>query len=526
MRRLIGVVFCFLIPFAFAATTGNTNDSAGEKAFENAERLSDPAARLDAIRHFTAQYPKSRIVGYANRAILKILVKNFPNLTDEIDKQVTVLLKRAKGEDAWYDYMDVANVLAGGNVLLSRAQTISRKSITMLKEKKLVASQRKYHALEHVSVSDAELHSTFLEIHSELIATLGRIDVKVGQTSDGEVLLKAAYTEDADNSEASAELGTLAANAGRDDEALSYLTRARLTGKLEDSQQKLLEKLYADKHSASMTGFEAYLDQSYATLFPNPIQAPKFAISTKPTRTVLAELFTGSGCPPCAGADLVMDAELHRYTRKELAVIAFDQHIPEPDPLANPDSVKRFDFYQAFGTPTLALDGTTKTIDAKRNHAKTRFEEVDTLVQNDLQSPAEADIALIASRDGNRIKVRASTANIKGQWKDLKLQLVLVEDELRYSGENGIRFHRYVARSVATGGADQMDVTFDITQISSGLKKYLDEYEKSNGDFGPITFIQEMDAIDPGNLSVIAFLQDNETRHILQAAYLRLGSEQ
>jgi len=246
---------------------------------------------------------------------------------------------------------------------------------------------------------------------------------------------------------------------------------------------------------------------------------------------VLEELFTGSGCDPCAGADLAVDAELERYSRKELALLAFDQHIPEPDPLANPDGVKRFAFYNAVGTPTLAIDGTTKIIGANRDGAQERFEAINKLVEKALQSPAEAEIKLAARRNGDRIEVRASAANIKSDSKDLKLQIVLVEDRLRYSGENGIRFHPMVVRSVARDdegfpvepGKDcDVEYTFDIPKIGEGLKSYLDGYEKSNDRFGPITFIQEMYAIDPANLSVVAFVQDIKTKHVLQASYVRV----
>ena len=110
----------------------------------------------------------------------------------------------------------------------------------------------------------------------------------------------------------------------------------------------------------------------------------------------------------------------------------------------------------------------------------------------------------------------------------MKLQIALVENRLRYSGENGIRFHPMVVRNMAHSGDGfavepgtgwTVQYAFDLPAISAGLKTYLDAYEKSNDRFGPITFIQEMDKINPADLSVVAFLQDTKTKHILQAAY-------
>ncbi len=535
--RIATYSLCALIAFSLPAAPPNKVVSGDQKAFADARKIPDPQAKIDALRRFVAQYPKSSRAGTANDLILETLVKKFPSRTNEIDRQVNAVLKRAKGQFRMYAYNDVASTLADGNVLLPRAERISQKSLKMLHEKAYKASVRKeYVQAKMKPPGDAALDRDFKKAQSSLQATLGRIYLKQGKTAPAESLLKAAYAGDPDNSAAAEDLGTLAAKAGRNDEALNYLTKARLTGKLEDRHEKLLENLYAEKHGGSIVGFEDYLDTRYAAFFPAPFEVVKYKLSGKrPDRTVLAELFTGSGCDPCAGADLAIDADLERYSRKDLAVLAFDQHIPEPDPLANPDSVKRFNFYHANGTPTLAIDGITKIVGADRDGAKDRFDEIDKLVDKDLQSPAEARIQLSAWRNGDRIEVHASAANIKSDSKALKLQLALVENRLRYSGENGIRFHPMVVRSMARedegfavepGKECAIQYTFDIQKISDGLKSYLDGYQKSNERFGPITFIQEMYAINPANLSVVAFVQDTKTKHVLQAAYIPVADRQ
>ena len=342
-------------------------------------------------------------------------------------------------------------------------------------------------------------------------------------------MLEAAYHSNPDDSAAAAALGMLADKAGKSDEALAYLTRARLTGKLEDAQQKRMEDLYEQKHGGSMSGFEDYLDNRYAALFPSPFDPGTFKAAQNSTgRTVLEELFTGAGCDPCAGADLAVDGDLERYNREEVAVLAFDQHIPEPDPLANSDSVKRFSYYDGKGTPTLAIDGQTQIVGSNRDGAKERFVEINSQIEKALQTPPEAQIQLTAWRQGDDIEVEASATSVKSESKDLKLQIALVEDRLRYSGENGIRFHPMVVRSLARDGDGfavepgtgcAVQYTFDTHKISDGLKSYLDGYEKSNERFGPITFIKKMDSINPAGLSVVAFVQDAKTRNVLQAAY-------
>jgi hypothetical protein len=280
-------------------------------------------------------------------------------------------------------------------------------------------------------------------------------------------------------------------------------------------------------------GLEEFLDEQYEKTFPIPFAIDRYKESPKrSTRTVLAELFTGAACDPCAGADIAIDADLKRYSRQELAVLMFHQHIPEPDPLTNPASVQRFAFYDASGTPTIAVDGTTKIVGAPRDHAKSAFDDIDTMIDNDLESPAEASLTLTAKRDGARVRVNVVPDQIESESPDLRLEIVLVEDRQRYSGENGIRFHPMVVRSVANSyengfsinpaRPDSIECSFDVSQISSGLKAYLDDYEQHNDRFGKITFIEKKYEIDPSNLSVVAFLQDVKTKHVLQAAYAQV----
>lgn len=506
-----------------------------KQAFSAAQRIQDPAARLEALKAFLKKFPKSPRVEHVNGIILEILAKNFPDGSDELKQQVKVVLKRAHGDV--FAYNNVADTLAQGNALLDEAQRLAQKSVDKFREKKFVASERNEYRQAHMKVPDeAEMHKDFLREQSDLLSTLGAIEVKRDEISEGETHLKSAYNENPDNSQAAAYLGELAAKRNKDDEALTYLTRARLTGKLEKSQEELLKSLYAKTHSGSDTGLDEYLDQAYAKLFPPPFEPAKYkAPASSPRRTVLAELFTGSGCAPCAGADLAMDGELERYGRQQFAMLTFDEHIPEPDPLTCPDGVKRFDFYDAKGTPTLALNGTTKLIGGSRTMAKQRFDEIDGLIQKALQSGPEANIELTATRDGNVIKAHAAADNIKGDWKDLRLQIALVENDLRYSGENGIRLHPMVVRNLAADGQGfvikpgekrTFEYTFDTAQISRELKTYLDSYEKSNDRYGPITFIQEMNSIDPKNVSVVAFVQDNDTKHVLQAAFASAATEQ
>ena len=140
---------------------------------------------------------------------------------------------------------------------------------------------------------------------------------------------------------------------------------------------------------------------------------------------------------------------------------------------------------------------------------------------------------LKASASGNAVKVSATVSGVKSDSQDLKVHILLVEKELTYSGENGIRFHPMVVR--AMGGKDDngfaltpgttlpVEQSWDLAKVSAGLKTHLDEYEAQGHRGNAFKFIEKKYAIDSANLAVLVLVQDVKTRHILQAAYADLA---
>ncbi len=130
-----------------------------------------------------------------------------------------------------------------------------------------------------------------------------------------------------------AALGELAATAGDTVAALDYLIPAQLTGTAPKEATDALRSIYRSQHNNSADGFEAFLDSEYHRRLPNPVTPdPWRAPANRSDRVVLAEVFTGSGCPPCAAADLAFEAALARYPRRDFAVLMYHEHIPRPDP--------------------------------------------------------------------------------------------------------------------------------------------------------------------------------------------------
>src|SRR5262249_2034887 len=125
------------------------------------------------------------------------------------------------------------------------------------------------------------------------------------------------------------------------------------------------------------------------------------------------------------------------------------------------------------------------------------------------------------------------------------LYLALVEEEVHYSGENGLRFHPMVVRNlakakgesdygfkVAPGQANQFEHIFDLDGVPAENLRYYDEWpvERNkevnariggDADFDVGRFKEQKHQINPNRLSVVAFLQDNQTKAILQAVYVK-----
>ena len=135
---------------------------------------------------------------------------------------------------------------------------------------------------------------------------------------------------------------------------------------------------------------------------------------------------------------------------------------------------------------------------------------------------------------GKTVKVAANVAGVKSDSKDLKVQILLVEKELRYSGENGVRFHPMVVRAmggekaegyaIAANGSGTFDASFDLDKVSNALKAHLDDYEAKGHRGETFKFSEKKYQIDPHHLAVVVFVQDDKTKHVLQAAYVDLAA--
>jgi thiol-disulfide isomerase/thioredoxin len=550
-RILTALCLSLALSGANAQTTPPAPDTPpDEKAYREAGKIADPEKKITALEGIKKDFPDSRYVSAARSQIFNTLIQKMPDQKERIRKAAKTMFAAAVAKDRETSKENkvatmasrgstatrIADQLVTGGLLLKDAERYARRGVEALRESVWMAEQRAAYARGKMNMPSQELMARdFAETRASRIGTLGRVELKLGRTALAQRLLEESYAVTPSDEDVAAALGELAVKSGDDAKAMDYLISARLSGRAPDAANQAFETLYKKSHNGSLDGLEAMLDTEYFKRFPNPIHMEAYKPTEKRSdRMVLAEVFTGSGCGPCAGADVAFDAAMERYSRKDLAVVMYHVHIPRPDPMTIAETTARYKSYGENGVPAYAIDGKKTTGGNSRDMAQEVFDGFQKNLEADLEAAAEARVKIDASLNGGTVKVSAAVDNVRSDSKDLKVQIVLVEKEIRYLGENGIRFHPMVVRAfggekgegykIEANGKGTFDASFDLEAIGKDIRKQLDEYEAKGHRGEPFKFSAKKDQIGRADLAVVAFVQDDKTRHVLQAGYVDLGA--
>jgi tetratricopeptide (TPR) repeat protein len=525
---------------------------ARQKAVRKAMSISDPQLRLQALRRLLTDFPEDKEVPrIVDEGTLDTYIKYWPRQTQkilaQIEKMIGAVPRNFKSGSGNNIYNQIATKLVEAGILLDTAEDLASKAIAAFDEGEFIKVQKERAemragwiknnknvaaVLKTDPVSDEEMARMASAERAKAITTLGRVYLRQGKLTEAERTLLQAHSVNPDITEASLGLAEIALRRGDDAAVVEYLSSVVVRVPVKPELRQQLETSYRKTHGGAIIGFEEMLDARYRALMPNPIKVePYKRTSTRSDRLVLAEVFTGAGCIPCVGADLAFEAAEERYTKENVVLLMYHLHRPLPDPIVNQASLARAAFYGVERTPEFAIDGEKDTKGgAIREKTMVVYSRVEPVIEKRLETPAEAEIKLDASLEGTFVKVKAKVDKVTGKSDRLKLQIALVENELRYSGENLVRIHQMVVRSLAgpKGGfpvnpsaPTDIEYTFDLAKISAELKAYLDDYEV-NGDYGPITFKEKKYKIDSQNLSIVAFVQDERSKRVLQAAYFKI----
>lgn len=275
------------------------------------------------------------------------------------------------------------------------------------------------------------------------------------------------------------------------------------------------------------------LDKEYLASVP-PFKPAAFAgrKGAGANRVAVMELFTGAECPPCVAADVAFDALAKSYKPTDLVLIQYHMHIPGPDPMTNPDTEARWDYYlEKFpegvrGTPTTLFNGKPQAGGGGgMNNAESKFKQYREIIDPLLEETVPTKVSGKATRRGDKIDIAVEVGAAPGEG-DWKLRVLVVEETVKYVGGNRLRFHHHVVRAMPGGpagvaiknGSLSHTATADLAAIRKGLAKYLDDHAANERPFPSAAR-----PLDLKHLKVIALVQDDKTREIAQAVQIAIA---
>jgi hypothetical protein len=221
-------------------------------------------------------------------------------------------------------------------------------------------------------------------------------------------------------------------------------------------------------------------------------------------RVVLLEDFSNTGCIPCVESDSIVTEVLQSYGSTKVVGIQIHVYWPFPgDPFylaAVGDNNSRTSYYgvDQVGVPFIMIDGVSQP-------SATSGASVTQAVEDRLGVPAVVRIDV-----RNEVLGSSGTAEVTvvglpgvGGFGDLRLRCVLIEGEVQHDAPNGLSVFRNVMRRLLPS-ADGEAIA------------------PSEGDSLTFSYPYTVDSDwQTGQLSVVAFVQDEGTKEILQAATSR-----
>jgi hypothetical protein len=292
------------------------------------------------------------------------------------------------------------------------------------------------------------------------------------------------------------------------------------------TQMKLIQQLSQALTKAGMKEDLKPLEARLDRLESEVVRITPYAgRKAKSDHVVVMELFTGAQCPPCVAADLAFEALERTYTNGEVVLIQYHLHIPGPDPMTNADTEARAAYYKARGTPSTFFNGIPKASGGgAMPAAQSKYQAYCSIINPLLEAPALCKVSASARRVGDKIEIAAEVKELQNVSPDLKLRLVLVEENIRFIGSNKLRFHHQVVRALPGGaagvGIDLMPSTraeVDLTELRKQLTGYLDNFAATKK-----AFPQPERPLALHHLRVIAFVQDDATKQILEAVQVEV----
>ena len=515
-----------------------------QTAYNDANKIKDLNERLAALRKIQADYPTSNFLRQVNGTVFNLLTR-IPEKRGELPAAFDRVVADTMGNTSSLGLPGDAE-LAGGRAALQLAMLAG--NVSQALESGIVLEKAGQILGDLLTAAGPDAQKS---LRSQGLEALGRWHQMKDNGARAESYFKDALALDPTLKNAPVGLAKIAAAAKNDKQAITYYLQAAAAGALKGDDDKAFHALYA-KVNGSEKNLDKDIDAAFLKLFPNPVEATKWhASSSRTSRIVLAELFTGSGCPPCVAADYALDAAMERYGSADMATLVYHVHVPQPDPMTTAASTARKDYYKEYvlGVPTFIADGELVRLGGGgRDNTGTTYGAYAPFIDNRMNVAPDATLGLKASLKDGKVTVATAISNLAAKYKDTKdltVHVVLAEQELRFTGENGMRFHPLVVRAMAGGdkpgvpltvdasGKATINTTFDLSTIPTDITSSLEaEIKKRRGNetAGSTPAVYKAEShpyvtVDSSKLIVVAFVQD-ASKHILQAVQLPLNEKE
>jgi hypothetical protein len=481
------------------------------KEFLAAVRLADPAARIKELERIKAAYPKSVMAEAFDGALLDARVA----MADSVD----AVLELQKGRLAKAKGFDRLVVLYGSTVEIMDHNGLERF------DKRAVAKAVETYVAEGLGLGrdpallkglpqDQAGYAGYLVPRFHLSAAMAAVLVGDGAKAGAALSAFRAEKGQVDRTYHFV-LGRTLEIQRKDREALD----AYFEGAVENDEPSLLRAraLHA-KLEGKPEGFDAELEKRLRALPFHP--APFKPAKPWQGKTVLAELFTGSECPPCVAADLGFDGLLKAFPSKYLVVLEYHLPIPRPDPMASYATQQRGIQYAVNSTPNVFFDGEARRSGGgARGAAEAKFKDFAAEIEARVYEAPGVKVSVKASLRGDKVAVEFKTDKPVAA---ADYHLVLAQKEERFRGSNGLLFHKMVVRDFLTlGEAARRDgkAELDIARAEAEAARYLQDNEKERS----FTFKEKKFAVDRTQLVLAFVVQDRATKKVLNAAAVDVG---
>ncbi len=328
---------------------------------------------------------------------------------------------------------------------------------------------------------------------------------------------------------------TLSGQKGYEPVALQYARQAERM--LDASERPVLQKSVLEALADALTRagradeakeIQARLKKLDFSIKPKPFAGRK----GKSDRAVLVELFTSAESPQAVAAGLAFDALGKTFKPSEAVLLQYDVNTrAATDPLSSPAGEDRAAFYQQAlrAIPSVLIAGAPAPDgQGDASEAPDKYAEYRALIEPLLEAPAKVKLKVTAQRKGAKVNVKVNVADLEVGGDAVRLRVLLVEPQVEYAGANKLTPQRHVVRAfvgkpdgekVAKGKPLEKSETVDVDALRKELKAYLDKVAEKKA------FAGKERPLELKKLAVVAFVQNDETGQVLQAAQVDVTGE-